>query len=535
MFGLRDRFNRKSSHPMAEAAAAAQLISDLPLDNPNSALAEAAAWLESIEPESFAPNHRLNLVSMIDEAVHASVEALTLAYVGARPGTPGQVADWRVLTEYLDRVAGAYCAVVDACAEGRHAELAPRLPLAILRAMRATTRSMKVSWLRYLPPDRASWESLVRCYRAACARSVAKTMASAYGLDAALSSPLQELTVGVMLAAAAPQSLTPRQVEIAYRAAFAHRSLFTVVVGRDAQRRDYLFDLDDPGTPGRARDDVPAGDGHMFFSADAVLAEIRPIVDTSAGAGVAMMPTVAYGDEFGASEKLTVLEHLLRFWDVTPPSRRDERRRINTKIHVEVGAQALRTVLDRAAAGGDSPVALELDGAPSLRVGATDQGRVAPFNNWTLTDFSGRGIGARFSRRLDRWLTIGSLVGFRLERSEKWCVAIVRRLRTDVRNQTDVGCQIVAKEASLVKLEGLASAGTLLELAGSGPKVRSSAVMLPADAQLDTRASLLFEPGTNAPGQSFVMHEGDIARRIRLGAVAENVDGWDRVEFEYLS
>jgi hypothetical protein len=533
MFGLRDRFIRKSSHPMADAAAAAQLIRDLPLDNPNSALAEAAAWLESIEAESFAPNHRLSLVSMIDEAVHGSVEALTVAYVGARPGTPGQAADWRVLTEYLDRVGGAYCAVVEACGEGKHPELAPRIPLAIVRAMRAATGSMKVSWLRYLPPDRASWESLARCYRAACARSVAKTMASAYGVDAEATSPLHELTIGVMLAAAAPQSLTPRQVEIAYRAAFAHRSLFTVEIGRDAQRRDYLFDLDNPGTPGRARDDLTAGDGHMFFSAEAVLAEIRPVVEASAGAGVAMMPTIAYGDEFGAGEKLAVLEHLLRFWDVTPPSRRDERRRINTKIHVEIGAQALRTVLDRAAAG-DSPPALELDGAPSARVGATDQGRVAPFNSWTLTDFSSRGIGARFSRRLDRWLAIGSLVGFRLERSEKWCVAIVRRLRTDARNQTDVGCQIVAKEASLVKLEGLASAGTLLELAGSGPKVRSSAVMLPADPQLDTRASLLFEPGTNAPGQSFVMHEGDTARRIRLGAVSENVDGWDRVEFEYV-
>jgi len=86
----------------------------------------------------------------------------------------------------------------------------------------------------------------------------------------------------------------------------------------------------------------------------------------------------------------------------------------------------------------------------------------------------------------------------------------------------------------MVKLEGLASAGTLLDLAGSGPLVRTAAVMLPDDGRLHARASLLFEPGTNAPGQSFVMHDGDTARRIRLCTVAESMDGWDRVEFDVL-
>ena len=257
---------------------------------------------------------------------------------------------------------------------------------------------------------------------------------------------------------------------------------------------------------------------------------IRAIVDRSSD-GIAMMPDVEFGREFGATEKLGVLEHVLRFWGDNPPSRRDERRRINTPIHVEIGAQALRAALERAEAGRKTDIGL-LDA--EARVSAVDQGRVAALNTWTLTDFSPRGIGARFSRRLDRWLRVGSLVGFRLERSEKWCVAIVRRLRTDARNQTDAGCEILAKVASLVKLEGLAGAGTLLDLAGSGPMVRTSAVMLPDDPQLEARASLLFEPGTNAPGQTFVMHHDGTARRIRLGKVTDYMDGWDRVEFDFV-
>jgi hypothetical protein len=516
---------------MADAMAAAQLVAELPQGNPAGALAEASAWLESIESETFIPNHRLNVVSMIDEAVDASVEDLTLAYVGAKAGIPGQAADWRALTEYLDRLAAAYSTIMDACGEPRHADLAPRLPLVIARAMRAVTRSMKVSWLRYLPPDLASWESLVRCYRAARARGCLKSMASAYSTDTEPTCPQHELSVAVMLAAAAPQSLTPRQVEVAYRITLSHRALFTLNEGRDQQWRHYLFDLDNPAPPARIPEQVGKGDNLLFFSAEAVLAELRPIIDRSDG--VALMPDVQFGREFGAAEKAVVLEHVLRFWDDSPPSRRDERRRITTRIHVEIGVPALRAVLEQATGASAAGLA-SLEGAPPARVGAVDQGRVAPLNTWTLTDFSTRGIGARFSRRLDRWLKVGSLVAFRLERSEKWCVAVVRRLRTDTRNQTDVGCQIITKAAAMVKLEGLASAGALLDLAGSGPMVRTSAIMLPEDPQLEARASLLFEPGTNAPGQSFVMHHNGTSRRIRLRAVAESIDGWDRVEFDLL-
>ena len=60
MFGLQwgERSELKSAHPLADPAAAAQLIRELPLDDPSSALAEAAAWLESIEAETFTPSHQ---------------------------------------------------------------------------------------------------------------------------------------------------------------------------------------------------------------------------------------------------------------------------------------------------------------------------------------------------------------------------------------------------------------------------------------------------------------------------------------------
>src|SRR6185436_6640796 len=126
---------------------------------------------------------------------------------------------------------------------------------------------------------------------------------------------------------------------------------------------------------------------------------------------------------------------------------------------------------------------------------------------WTLTDYSARGVGVRCPRRLDRWLKIGTVIGVRLERSEKWCIAIVRRLRIDARNQTDVGAELLTKSAELVGLEGPVSAGTVSSLNGGAPIVRSRALFVPADQE--HRASLLFAPNTNAPEQTFVLHQAD--------------------------
>jgi hypothetical protein len=246
-----------------------------------------------------------------------------------------------------------------------------------------------------------------------------------------------------------------------------------------------------------------------------------------------MMSDAQYGAEFGAGEKLAAIEQVLRFWGENPPSRRDERVRIDMKIHVEVGAHAIRAALDRAAPPRQAMGSFSmLEGPQDGPAGGDGANNVAAMTTWTLTDYSTRGIGVRFARRPDRSLKVGSVIAYRLERSDKWCVAIVRRMRTDSRNQTDAGCEILAKSATLVTLEGLAAAGTLLDLAGSGPVVRTNALMLPEDSQLDARASLLFEPGTNAPGQCFVMRHGDSTRRVRLRQVAEVMENWDRVDFD---
>jgi hypothetical protein len=323
-----------------------------------------------------------------------------------------------------------------------------------------------------------------------------------------------------MLAAAAPQSLTPRQVEIAYRVAHVYRGAFSVSEAHDDDWRHYLFDLHRPGPPARVPEQLSSQGGLLFFSAAHVLPKLKPFL--AEGGTPAENALTPFGGEFGITELRGAVGHLRRYWDDNPPARRAERKRINTKLQVELGLAALYEAVERA---------FEESRDLSMLGAAPEPAEVVAMNAWTLTDFSARGIGARVVRRLDRWLNVGTVLGFKLERSDKWCVGIVRRLRTDARNQTDVGIEILAKTARLVVLEGGMAEG-IAQLAGSGTQLR--AILLPDDAQLNVRASLLFEPGTKAQGQTSILHDRDTGRAVKLSDACEWLDGWERVEFDWI-
>src|SRR5690349_2404464 len=79
---------KTAQHPLSDTAQAAKLLRELPFEQPAKVVAEAAALLESAETEtSFSRAHRLQLVSMIDEAARASVDELTLTCAGVRHGS----------------------------------------------------------------------------------------------------------------------------------------------------------------------------------------------------------------------------------------------------------------------------------------------------------------------------------------------------------------------------------------------------------------------------------------------------------------
>lgn len=522
-----------AGHPMSEGRDVAKLLEDLPLATPGKAVAEAAAWLESVELEpTFTLAHRLRVVAMIDEAVRASVQQVRRDYVGAGAGDSADgVACWRLLCDYLDKLGRGYAKGLDALEERPEPELAQRLPLFLSRTMRSVTDRMAVGWMRYLPPDHGSWESLVQAYRIAASRNLVATLVQAYEADPETTCAGYEFAAAVMFAAAAPDALPPRQIELAHRIASRYASAFECSAVHD-ERCQFYMDLDRPGPPVRVLADFEISGAMICFGARGVGLKLGALIDE---AGKASPGTRAqFGDDFGRSETLAALTHTTAFWSDSPPVRREHRTHVESFIWVTVGVRGLQAALaftdKREASDQWALVPDEGVAAPAN----ADQGRdPAALDKWTLTDFSPRGISARLSHRPAGHVGIGTVFGFRLERSAHWGVAIVRRMRRDGRGHTDIGAEILAKGAELVSLE-LESDATAPQSAWNAALVHSRAVLLPEAPALKNAPSLFFEPATNRPGQVCLLRGGQGVRRIRLGPTLECLDGWDRVSFEWL-
>ena len=546
------RLRGKSGHPMSDVRTAAKLLQELPLAMPLKVIGETAAWLESVEHEtSFTLAHRLRIVAMIDEAAHASLAQLTLEYVEVRAGSAlseartsrqrftfdqsdagaaAQSADcWPVLVDYLEKLSGSYVRALDGLESQPEPEIARQLPLFFSRAMRAIRGKMAVGWLRYLPPDRASWESLVRCYHRAVSHKCASTLVDAYPTDPSGTSVAYEFAAAVMFAAAAPDTLPPRQIELAHRIASTYAGTFACSTERDQYSRLYV-DLDRPGPPVRLVQDLEPGGARLFFGPGSIGPKLRAVLDETRMAATGAR--VPLGDDFGRSETLTALEHATGIWGDSPRVRRNERTLLDSVIHVVVGVRDLQAALrDKAQVSGNLHLRPQAGDAPLAP--ANPAHRAVSLDDWALTDFSSRGISARYPPRPTGHVEIGTLFGFRLERSESWCVAVVRRVRREGYSHTDVGAEILAKGAEGVSLE-LAFDSATPKPAKQGNFMRSHAVLLPDAPGLNDQPSLLFEPGTNVPDQVYRLHQNDTVRRIRLGPTLERIDGWDRVSFEWV-
>jgi cyclic-di-GMP-binding protein len=519
-FGWTGRLlGRKAAHPLLDPRQSQQMVSELRRQSPDRMVGEAAALLDSVEAETeLELADRLKIVTMIDEAVHDGLAELQLQYAGARTGSAGRLQDWRVLQEYLKRLLSGYLAVVEteagAATTGR---TAAQLELSVLRAMRTATFQLVVGWMRYLPPERRCWEALACCYRFAADRKLAALIA-AYPGEQHRTCATYELAAAVMLGAAAHGNLTPLGLQLMLQIALACGAFFSHAASPDPRRR-WAFDLQQPCMPTRVDPCAAEGASRLYFGGGSALTQLESLLEAFRVKGPSTLAG-AYGEAFAPADVAGAIEHALRFWGNDPPARREERRRVTTPIEVALGMAALERVLRRARDAGATTLALVDDAQKHT---GTEMGAV-------LVDFSPRGIGARFAPRASADLRVGGVLGFRLERSDKWGVAIVRRLRSDPGNQIEAGAEIIAKAATMVALSPLDQAGS-----EANASLHSLCVLLPEDPQLKLGPTLLFEPGTNEPGQIVEMEQDGTVRRIRLGYVTEEIEQLERVTFEWVS
>jgi hypothetical protein len=324
---IQKKIGKRTSHPMRGTAEAARLLADLPVDEPLKAVEEVAAWLESLaSATSFSTDSRLQVISLVDETGQPLAEELTRDYLAAEAKRDaGRFRQWQALAEFWARVADAYQLIVLQVEASKRTDLGTQIPVVTVRALRAIFHQMRLALMRYAGGPERAWPSLYHLYSFAHDRHQAAVPVRPYPSDTLSTTPRLELVRAVMLKAAAPQSLAPREIDLTARISARLASSFAYAETPGPQLPLYL-DLAQPRPPVTVPKDLQATPTMRFFGPGAAGVRLKELLEGARSPQAADQP---YSDEFTASERAETVERLLLYWSDNPPRRQHARTRLS--------------------------------------------------------------------------------------------------------------------------------------------------------------------------------------------------------------
>ncbi len=428
------RVGASGDHPLASPREAAQIFTELRTVEPLKGLEEIADWLMSFAAaENLRPERRFDVISQLDELAQPHRIKLARDMAGERRSARLAEAKLRAVNDELWRsMAGAYDDLIgriEAKEKGADS-LRKEAPLIAIRAMRAGGMRLKWTFLHYGSASADIWEALARAYRFAESRGVQNARVQAYPGIAGESSPEEEYLRNLLLAACAPDALTPAELDVAERL-IAHGAAHFQITLKPQADSTHWVDLANPRQPLRlAAPPEQLTPGLRFFAAVAGHAEVQNLLDR-----FEKNKDVPRGIDLGgvvAPELIgKVLRHLHLNWAPRPPVRRSERRRLETRVTVTHGLDAI--------IGSMRPSDLDLD----LSAGA-------PSEVWRIENMSVGGFGALVPQADAGWLRIGALVGILPEgAAARREIGILRRLvlnGSGSKAQAAVGVQVISRQ-----------------------------------------------------------------------------------------
>lgn len=518
----------KPAHPMADAKTARQLVADLSHYDPAKALDKIATWLDSIsQTKAFKLQDRLELIDLLDKAADAHQRKLAQEYLSA---TRLKKADedrlWNASFGSWKVLGAAYLRCIENFKAGAAGADAIKKDLALVaaRALRASSMQLKWTLLRHAQIDERIWRELGSTYYFAERQGVAVLRAEIYPGQRGQSSPQEELLKALMLVMASPYNLAPLKLRIAERVV-AHFGSRFVLRGTPAPECSFIFDLSMPKAPARLRKEMAAGPMVRFFGAGEVERVLRDLMrEVREKDGVPS--DVNLGEHFDQEAVLSVLAHLARCWDRTPPERRAARNERVTSVAVVPGFPNILRCLELLASG-----------APLDPMNFVEQ------KSWMVFDKSDGGYGAFVPKERDSsdydpltgartgsgdWLRIGALLAVCEENATSWRVGVVRRITYDGSGQCRVGIELLEGVAIVIKLAPASG-----PRAGE-PEKRRSAVLLSDTIEKNDEALVLMRAGHFATTQNLSMYLGNEHYLLLPSALIESGDDFDCARFKVI-
>ena len=429
MLGL---FDKKSDHPMADIKSAQKLLEDLPKNDALKALHELTTWVESVrEQAEFRLDHQLAVLRLLDETARPFERKLTREYFVA--GALSEFQEnrlWMALNEFFAQVVQAYLSVL---ARYRNSDkgssaIKPALPFIAVRGIWAVAGRLKCAAVHHAPVDEAIWASMAEFYTHAEAQQYLDEPVSLYSGSGANTSVRCEFSSVLMWYASSAGTLNRLQMHLAERL-MAHLCK-NYIVSQQCEPGSLLgFDLLHPVLPARVSAETAPKPGLLFLGVNKLQPHIEALLKTLEKNIVPEEINLG-----GIYEASAVREAALHMADsLTPPlpSRRNARRNIKANLSVANGFSKIMEQTDASLSFGDFT---------SI--------------TWQVEDISTGGLSCVSPASQAKGVVIGSLIGIRPEKVDRWGVGIVRRLRRDQQNNLHIGLEMLTNQVTGVGLRG---------------------------------------------------------------------------------
>lgn len=541
MFEMFKQFDRRPDHPMSDEREAARLLAELSQDDALHALEEVSAWLASVKDTAgFRCDTRVAVVKLLDDAGRPHQAELLGNYLRPPMGTQVRAAKaWQALRDFWSGLFEAYGTCVSDFERGEKAasQIKGELPLLTARALRAGAHYLKLRYLRYLPQEGEVWGALYRRYSYAEINGFHDQWLPVYPNETVKNSVQSELLKAMMLDSSAPETLTPEQLEIAFRTVARFGSQF-VWSRLPVEGCTFSVNLSRPRPPISFTGNETMAASRRFFGGmpalplleEMVKQNERGIVDTEQ----------RLGDDFTSTQKVTVLRHLIAYWGNNPPRRRHERTEVMARVEIVHDIKQIARRITNIDAAGTADVTENLE----LKVEGESGGLALVQDEhepdaevWTQKDNSDWGLGAEIPAGMGRWTKAGLAIALRVQDSDDWWVGVVRRLKSDPGGLAQCGIQILSKKPIAVWLRVLGQqahkASAWESSTGSFAYDYEHVILLPDAPRANDRPVMLMARHGYYPNQLFEVMVGERVRWLKLVEFIEQGQDYVKASFDW--
>lgn len=528
MFNL---FEEKPDHPLFDLEEARRLIGELPEDDHRKALEDIAFWLESIPgAKGFRPELRAAIILLLDETALPLYGELLQQYLSAPHLQDFKgLHQWQALHAYAKVLAAAYAASVD---EYRRSDKKPfefkqQLPLFCVRWLRAAGEQLKLELMRYLDIESGVWRQLADAQRFIENEQIAGSMVLAYPGHVIHTNPQRELLRTLLLYVAAPDEMAPDHIEVCFRITGRMSSFFDIA-NQPGAACPWCFDLASGAPPRRAEGAASAE--ARYFGAVRALPALDKIEKQNEDDPA--WQERRFGNEFMPSGKLTVLKHLMHWWQERPPVHHRELHGIHASVEVVHGFRLISQLVARVELGEQ-----EAEHTRALGLAADEQLEYSP-ETWTVADIGADEIGIRLGRSLGNWVKIGDLCGIKTQNNSLWWIGTIRRAHADA-DGVYLTLAILARKPLSIWLRALGKGAELASnwetSSGSFQYTYLPVILLPDEHNSYLHATMLMESGAFVAGNIYqAMMGGDKTRDIRLEGLQAEGEDYEQVRFAWI-